>query len=107
MLSFTTAYAIGKQFENPLVRYSIYAAGMITPVSRLWAGAHWVTDVALGIAISVAVVDSIDNYLKKEGRYESDRQKPMIQWSFAIRSSESRSGWNILGLSNPGYICFF
>lgn len=39
---------------------------MITPVSRLWAGAHWVTDVALGIAISVAVVDSIDNYLKKE-----------------------------------------
>ena len=84
MLSFTTAYAIGKQFENPLVRYSIYAAGMITPVSRLWAGAHWVTDVALGIAISVAVVDSIDNYLKKEGRYESDRQKPMIQWSLRL-----------------------
>lgn len=38
----------------------------------------------LGIAISVAVVDSIDNYLKKEGRYESDRQKPMIQWSLRL-----------------------
>lgn len=83
ILSFTTAYAIGKQFKNPYLKGGIYAIGMIAPVSRLWAGAHWLSDVGLSMAISVVVVDAIDNYLNKERDYGlSDSTKNKISWNF-------------------------
>ncbi|MGY5849279.1 phosphatase PAP2 family protein [Salegentibacter sp. F14] len=83
ILSFTTAYAIGKQFDNPFVKAGIYSLGMIAPVSRLWSGAHWLTDVGLSLAISVLVVDSIDNYLNKERLYSS-KEKNRITWEFNV-----------------------
>jgi len=84
ILSFTTAYAIGKQFENPYVKGGIYALGLISPVSRLWAGAHWLTDVTLGIVLSVVIVDGIDNYLNKNDRYAYDSKKFKINWNIAL-----------------------
>ena len=82
ILSFTTAYAIGKQFKNPWVKSGIYAVGMIAPVSRLLAGAHWLTDVGLSMALSIAVVDGIDNYLKKENKYKvDDPTAKKISWN--------------------------
>lgn len=83
ILSFTTAYAIGKQFENPFIKAGIYGLGMIAPVSRLWAGAHWLTDVGLSLAISVLVVDSIDNYLNEERLYGPE-DKNRISWKFNV-----------------------
>lgn len=80
ILSFTTAYAIGKQFKNPWARYGIYAFGMVSPVSRLWEGAHWASDVGLSLALSVAIVESIDNYLNREKKYNLDTQ-PKISWN--------------------------
>jgi membrane-associated phospholipid phosphatase len=91
ILSFTTAYAIGKQISNPYLKYAIYGFSMITPVSRLWTGAHWVTDVGLGIAISVVVVDSIDKYLKNEYSKEEPLQEKAIKWQF-------RAGLNQIGI---------
>jgi len=91
ILSFTTAYAIGKQINNPYLKYAIYGVGMITPVSRLWTGAHWLTDVGLGVAISVVVVDSIDKYLKKEYLKEGPLQEKAIKWQF-------KAGFNQLGI---------
>lgn len=91
ILSFTTAYAIGKQINNPYLKYGIYGIGMITPVSRLWKGAHWLTDVGLGIAISVVVVDSVDKYLKKEHAEEDQLKKKAINWQF-------RAGVNQIGI---------
>lgn len=91
ILSFTTAYAIGKQINNPYLKYGIYGIGMITPVSRLWKGAHWLTDVGLGIAISVVVVDSVDKYLKKEYAEENQLKKKRINWQF-------RAGVNQIGI---------
>lgn len=82
ILSFTTAYAIGKQMNNPYLKYAIYGIGMITPASRLWSGAHWLTDVGLGVAISVVVVDSIDKYLKNEYSKEGPLQEKAIKWQF-------------------------
>lgn len=83
ILSFTTAYAIGKQFENPVVRYGIYGIGLISPVSRLWERQHWVTDVGLSLVMSVAVVECIDKYLKKENKYKyQDPNK--ISWNFRV-----------------------
>lgn len=83
ILSFTTAYAIGKQFSNPFVKGGIYAVGMIAPVSRLWTGAHWFSDVALSMAISIVVVDVIDKYLEEEREYGVQR-KDKISWSLQL-----------------------
>ena len=83
ILSFTTAYSIGKQFSNPYAKYSIYAVGLITPVSRLWERQHWLSDVGLSLAMSVVVVDCIDKYLKKEKKYHYD-DKNKISWNFSV-----------------------
>lgn len=65
ILSFTTFYALSKQFDNIWVKSALIAGGMVSPVSRLWAEAHWLTDIALSTALTVVVVDSIDKYLDK------------------------------------------
>ncbi|MEL6919237.1 MAG: phosphatase PAP2 family protein, partial [Bacteroidota bacterium] len=81
MLSFSNAYAIGKQFRSPWVKGGIYAVGLIPGVSRLWDGEHWLTDVALGVAISIFTVESIDRYLdrKYEEKYTTEEKK--ISWN--------------------------
>lgn len=71
ILSFTTAYAIGTQFTNPTYRFICYAFGSIAPFSRLWAGAHWVSDAATSICLSIPIVNTIDKYLLKERNYET------------------------------------
>ncbi|UJH91957.1 phosphatase PAP2 family protein [Antarcticibacterium sp. 1MA-6-2] len=85
ILSFTTAYAIGKQFNNPFIKAGIYGFGLVAPISRLWAGAHWFSDVGVSIIISVVVVDAIDNYLNKQRDYGSQiHDKNKISWSFQL-----------------------
>lgn len=85
ILAFTTAYAIGKQVENPYIKAGIYGLGLVTPISRLWVGAHWLSDVGLGIAISVITVDAIDNYLNQKRDYGSkDPNKNKISWNFNV-----------------------
>ncbi len=88
ILAFTTAYAIGKQFKNPYLKGGIYAIGLLSPVSRLWADAHWLTDVVLGVAISVFVVDGIDNYLKKKERYVYGHKKNKIKWNLSLGAGQ-------------------
>ncbi|WP_024771688.1 phosphatase PAP2 family protein [Aquimarina macrocephali] len=84
ILAFTTAHAFAKQFDNLFVKGGIYALGLITPVSRLWDGAHWLTDVTLGLVMSVFIVDSVDNYLKKDKRYAFGSKKHKIRWNLRI-----------------------
>lgn len=88
VLSFTTAYAISKQFTNPYVKAGFYAVGLITPISRLWAGAHWLTDVSLGILLSVVIVDGVDNYLNKNERYVYNPKKPKIKWDITFGAGQ-------------------
>jgi len=83
ILAFTTFYAIGKQFKNPWAKGGLYALGLLSPVTRLWSGAHWLTDVALSVAVSVVVVDSIDKYLNKE-RYPGVMSKDKISWRLQV-----------------------
>lgn len=87
ILTFTTAYAIGKQFKNPWIKSGIYLVGLISPVSRLWEGAHWLSDVGLSIALSVAVVDSIDKYLNMDRKYGPD-SKNKISWNLQFGSNK-------------------
>lgn len=88
ILSFTTAYAISKQFENPYVKGGIYALGLVSPISRLWQGAHWLTDVTLGIVLSVVIVDGIDNYLSKNDRYVYDSKTFKIKWDITLGAGQ-------------------
>ena len=88
ILSFTTAYAIGKQFKNPFVKGGIYALGMVSPISRLWEGAHWLTDVTLGVVLSVVIVDGIDNYLYKNERYVYNPHKFKIKWDISLGAGQ-------------------
>ncbi|TRO67461.1 phosphatase PAP2 family protein [Christiangramia sabulilitoris] len=83
ILAFTTLYALSKQFENPFLRAGLIGVGLISPVSRLWDGAHWLTDVGLSLAISVVVVDTIDKYLSFERDYGYEKKKP-ISWKMNV-----------------------
>jgi len=83
ILSFTTMYALSKQFKNPFVKAGLMGVGLIAPVSRLWDGAHWLTDVGLSLALSVAVVDTIDKYLNNERDYDNAEEKA-ISWKMHL-----------------------
>ncbi|MCH4553230.1 phosphatase PAP2 family protein [Aestuariibaculum lutulentum] len=90
ILSVSMAHAIAKQFENIWVKAGIYAVGSIAPISRLWAGAHWLSDVGLGYAIAIVTVDGVDNFMKKKGAY-SYAQPNKISWQF-------KAGYGTLGI---------
>ncbi len=81
VLSFTASHAIAKQFDNLFVKGGIYAVGLIAPVSRLWAGAHWLTDVTLGMVLGIVVVDGIDKFLKDKKL--EDKEK-LINWNVQV-----------------------
>ena len=81
VLSMTMTHAIAKQFDNIWSKISIYAIGSVTPISRLFGGAHWLTDIALGTALSIVVVDSVDKFLFKTKAYSySEKEKNRISW---------------------------
>ena len=82
LLSVTTAYAIGKKIKNPWLKAGTYTLGMIAPVSRLWEGAHWLSDVGLSIALGVAVVEGVDAYLNRKNKSESSDYS--LDWTFSI-----------------------
>ena len=81
ILAFTNAYAIGKQFKNPWVKTGIYIVGLVPGISRLWEGQHWFTDVALGVAISIFTVESIDKYLDKKYDQKYNSQDKKVSWN--------------------------
>ena len=81
ILSFTTAYAISKQFKSPWIKGGLWALGMVTPVSRMWENAHWASDITAGVIISVLTVECIDKYLNRERHYDSNAAKKKISWN--------------------------
>ncbi|MEH6703940.1 MULTISPECIES: phosphatase PAP2 family protein [Galbibacter] len=88
ILAFTNAYAIAKQFKNPWIKGGIYTLGLVPGVSRLWADAHWLTDVVVGVAISIATVEAIDRFLdsKYEQKYNDKRKK--VSWDLRIGAGQ-------------------
>lgn len=81
MLAFTNAYAIAKQFKNPWLKAGIYTVGLIPGISRLWEGQHWLSDVALGVAISIFTVESIDRYLDRKYEQKYNDQTKKVSWN--------------------------
>lgn len=85
----TTMFALAKQFENPWVKAGIYTAGAITPVSRMWDGAHFFSDVFLSAAISYFVVEGTYRYMN---HYDDKKSHKIVNWK--INASP-----NMLGLT--------
>lgn len=83
ILSFSMAHAIAKQFDNFWAKAGIYTVGSIAPISRLWADAHWLSDIGLGMVISVVVVDGVDNFMKKKNAYNYSKPK-QISWQMKV-----------------------
>ena len=81
ILAMTNAHAIAKQFKNIWVKSGIYTLGAIPGISRLWEGKHWLSDVALGMAISIFTVESIDRYLdtRYDQKYNNGNKK--VNWN--------------------------
>ena len=84
ILAVTLAHSVAKQFDNVWIKVGIYAVGSIAPIQRLWGGAHWLTDVVLSTALSIVIVDSIDNYMTKKNVYPDGRKKDGIAWDFNV-----------------------
>lgn len=80
LFAFSTAYAIGKQFNNPFLKAGISSLGLVGPASRLWEGEHWLTDVVVSMVLGVAVVETVDNYLKNE-QQKKEAPQNKIFWS--------------------------
>lgn len=76
----TTMFALAKQFENPWVKAGIYTVGAITPVSRMWDGAHFFSDVFLSAAISYFVVDSTYRFMNKN---KLSNTKKIVTWNLS------------------------
>ncbi|ALM08194.1 phosphoesterase [Sediminicola sp. YIK13] len=80
MLAFTNAYAIAKQFKSPWIKAGIYSVGLIPGISRIWDGQHWLSDVAVSVAISIFTVESIDRYLDSKYDEKYNDQTKDISW---------------------------
>ena len=63
------ADSIAKQFDNTWTKIGIYSIGSIPALSRLIDGAHWLSDIVFGAALSIVVVDSIDKFLFNSNNY--------------------------------------
>ncbi|MCL6273704.1 phosphatase PAP2 family protein [Muricauda sp. 2012CJ35-5] len=90
-LAISNAHALAKQFKNPWIKSGIYVLGSIPPLTRLWNGAHWLTDIALSVVLSVATVEAIDKYL--DGRYQNQskenvrKRKKRVAWRMIIKGN--------------------
>ncbi|MDY0090349.1 MAG: phosphatase PAP2 family protein [Flavobacteriaceae bacterium] len=100
ILSTTTVYGLSKQFSNPWVKGGLYAVGLITPTNRLVEGAHWLTDVVLSVVVSVAIVEGVDSYLKRNKRYNNQEE----EIGYINKSKNNRKiNWNLtFGASTVG-----
>ncbi|MFT5847741.1 phosphatase PAP2 family protein [Psychroserpens sp.] len=88
ILSVTMAHSIAKQFDNTWVKIGIYTIGALPPISRIIEDAHWATDIAFSAALSIIVVDCIDNYLFKEKAYDYPTKKKLISWNLRLGGNQ-------------------
>ena len=89
VLSVTMSHAIAKQFDNTWSKIGIYSLGSVAPISRLFAGAHWLTDVGIGAVLSIVVVDGIDKFLFNSKAYSyKDKKNKQISWNISFTGNK-------------------
>ncbi|OEK08356.1 hypothetical protein A8C32_02585 [Flavivirga aquatica] len=87
VLSVTMAHAIAKQFNNIWSKIGVYALGSVAPISRLFSGAHWPTDVGLAAVLSIVVVDGIDKFMFQTKAYKYKKEK-RISWNLSFTGNQ-------------------
>lgn len=88
VLSITMAHAIAKQFNNTWSKVGVYTLGSIAPISRLFAGAHWLTDIGVATVLSIAVVDGVDKFLFKTKAYDLTKKQKTISWNLTYSGNK-------------------
>ncbi|WP_346883293.1 phosphatase PAP2 family protein [uncultured Algibacter sp.] len=88
VLSVTMSHAIAKQFKNTWSKVAVYSLGAVAPISRLFTGAHWLTDVGVAAVLSIVVVDSIDNFLFSSKAYDYPQKEKHISWNFTFSGNQ-------------------
>lgn len=88
VLGMTMAHSIAKQFDNIWLKIGIYSVGSIPGFSRLLSGKHWLTDVAVGTALAIVVVDSVDKFLFGTNSYNVSKKEKKVSWNFRIGGSQ-------------------
>ncbi|MEP5338699.1 MAG: phosphatase PAP2 family protein [Algibacter sp.] len=88
ILSMTMAHAIAKQFNNTWSKIAVYSLGSVAPLSRLFAGAHWLTDIGAAAFLSIVVVDAVDNFLFKTKAYSYPQKEKRLTWNFAFSGNK-------------------
>ena len=82
------AHAIAKQFDNIWLKIGIYSVGSVPGFSRMLSGKHWISDVAIGTALAIVVVDSVDKFLFKTNSYDVPQKKKMVSWNFRVGAGQ-------------------
>ncbi len=90
ILAFTNAHAIAKQFKDPWLKTGIYVIGSVPGATRLWEGQHWLTDIALGVAISIFMVESIDGYLDSKYDDKFNGKEKGVSWNIGFGFGQIR-----------------
>ena len=88
VLSMTMTHAIAKQFNNTWSKVTVYALGSVVPISRLFIGAHWLTDVAIGTVLSIVVVDSIDKFLFTPKASDYPHHETHMSWNLSFTGNQ-------------------
>lgn len=88
ILGVTMAHSIAKQFDSTWTKIGIYSIGSIPALSRLIDGAHWLSDIVFGAALSIVVVDSIDKFLFNSNTYNYPKKKKLMSWNLRFTGSQ-------------------
>lgn len=88
VLGMTMAHSVAKQFDNIWVKIGIYSVGSIPGFSRLLSGKHWLSDVAVGTALAIVVVDSVDKFLFGSNSYDVPKKDKKVTWNFRVGGSQ-------------------
>ncbi|MCZ6901057.1 MAG: phosphatase PAP2 family protein [Bacteroidetes bacterium] len=63
IVAMTTSFVIAKTVESKVVKGVFYTLGGLTAWSRVYKGAHWLSDVALSTAISYFTVETVFKFM--------------------------------------------
>lgn len=85
-IAFVTAFVLAERVEQPWLKGLFYTGAAITMASRMYANAHWVSDVAFGGILAYFCTKTVIKRFEQT-KYENPwekYQKKNITWNFSV-----------------------